>query len=409
MHSLFEKLLLEEITKYNNKKILVAFSGGKDSLGLLDFLNKHKDELNIIVGACYVNHGLRESAYIDEEVCSLYCLNNNIPFFIKNISNELKLDKSGGVEAAARKYRYKALYNILERELYDFIFTAHTYSDNVENFFIDLYTGASIYTLGGIMEKSDIIVRPMLNITTEMINSYISFYNLKPVFDETNNDTRYVRNKVRHNIIPVMYENGNEFEKSIKRIQMESSRLNNYFTKKTSHVIIDSNNITILDKNKFNNLLNLEKEFLLGKIFAMYFRVTKHIIYETLLFFNGNSSKRLDLPNGYMVEQSFKHIKIFHKSLVEDFSLIKNCENNIIETNSFTMEFNGIYNSKKLIVRNRRKGDKFFGKKIKDLFINKHLELFDRDRAVIVEDNNNIIWVEHISHNDMINIKRNGL
>ena len=408
MTLLFEELLLKELIKYKNKKILVAFSGGKDSLALLDFVNKNKDNLNLKLGACHFKHGLRETALRDEVFCKEYCFKNNIEFYGVNIAEELKNDKSGGVESAARKYRYKYLFKILNSNSYDFIFTAHTYSDNIESFFVDLYTGASIYTISGILEENNKIIRPMLNISTDLVNEYLEKHNITPVYDETNGDIKYVRNKVRHKLIPCLYECGNEFEKSVIRLQKESLKLNEYFYLKTKHVIISIDNMALLSKDKFERLEDMEKEFLLGKVFSIFFRVTKNIIYETLLFFSGNHSKRLDLPNGYMVEQSFNNIRVFHSSMVEDYCIKKDESENIIKTDDFIVEFSKDFANKSLVLRNRIKGDKLNNKKVKDLFINKHIELFHRDRAVIIEDcsNGKIIWVEYITNNDNIKIKR---
>ena len=155
MHLLFEEILFKELEKYKNNKILVAFSGGKDSLALLDFLNKKKDILHIFAGACYINHGLRETALRDEIFCRDYCNKHSIEFYTFNILQEIFNDKSCGVESAARKYRYKYLLELVYSKNYDYLFTAHTYSDNIENFFIDLYTGTSIYTISGIMEENN--------------------------------------------------------------------------------------------------------------------------------------------------------------------------------------------------------------------------------------------------------------
>ena len=409
MHLLFEEILFQELKKYENKKILVAFSGGKDSLALLDFLNKKKDILHVFTGACYVNHGLRDTALRDEVFCRAYCNKNNIAFYTFNISQEIFNDKNGGVESAARKYRYKYLLELLHSENYDYLFTAHTYSDNIESFFIDLYTGTSIYTISGIMEENNNIIRPMLNITTEMVNAYIDYNNLIPVYDETNSDIKYVRNRIRHKLIPVLYDCGAEFEKTVCRLQKESLKLKEYFDSKTKHAIKYVEKFAVIDKEKFLLLEDIEKEFLLGKVFSIFFRVSKNIINETLSFFSGNHSKRLDLPNGYMVEQSFRNIRIFPRYMVEDFSYTKKVFDSVLQTDDFTIKFSGDYTNKELIVRNRRKGDKLKNKKLKDIFIDKHMELFDRDRAVIVEDNGLIIWVENITKNNNITIIRNGI
>ena len=143
-------------------------------------------------------------------------------------------------------------------------------------------------------------------------------------------------------------------------------------------------------------------------VFSTFFRVSKNIINETLIFFRGSHSKRLDLPNGYMVEQSFRNIRIFPRSMVEDFAYKKEVAENILKTDDFIIEFSGVYLNKELTIRNRRKGDKLKNKKLKDIFIDKHIELFDRDRAVVIEDNGLIIWVENITKNNNISINRNG-
>ena len=408
-HSLYNDILLQELKKYRDKKILVAFSGGKDSLMLLDFINKQRESLSIYAGACHINHGLRHTAKRDEDFCRLYCLKNNIEFYTYNISEELKNDNIGGTESSARKYRYKYLLQTVKENNYEFLFTAHTYSDDIESFFVDLYTGASLFTLGGIMYENNQIIRPMLNITTEMVNDYIAENNLEPVFDETNNDIKYVRNRIRHKLIPVLYGCGNEFEKSVIKLQKESNRLNEYLYKKVKHVILKQDNIIILKRYSFMELEDMEKEYLLGKVFSLFFRVSKSILNEALSFLNNNDSKRLDLPNGYVIEQSYNSIKIFKKILVSDYFYNKPAGAALFKTDEFQIEFFNELKDKNLIIRNRNKGDKLGRKKLKDLFIDKQIELFERDRAVIVEENNVIIWAEYISKNNNIILKRYGI
>ena len=408
-HSLYNDILLQELKKYRDKKILVAFSGGKDSLMLLDFINKQRESLSIYAGACHINHGLRHTAKRDEDFCRLYCLKNSIEFYTYNISEELKNDNIGGTESSARKYRYKYLLQTVKENNYDFLFTAHTYSDDIESFFVDLYTGASLFTLGGIMYENNQIIRPMLNITTEMVNDYIAENNLEPVFDETNNDIKYVRNRIRHKLIPVLYSCGNEFEKSVIKLQKESNRLNEYLYKKVKHVILKQDNIIILKRYSFMELEDMEKEYLLGKVFSLFFRVSKSILNEALSFLNNNDSKRLDLPNGYVIEQSYNSIKIFKKILVSDYFYNKPAGAALFKTDEFQIEFFNELKDKNLIIRNRNKGDKLGRKKLKDLFIDKQIELFERDRAVIIEENNVIIWAEYISKNNNIILKRYGL
>lgn len=298
------------------------------------------------------------------------------------------------------------LFNILEKEGGDYIFTAHTFSDNIENFFIDLYTGASLYTLGGIQYNNNKVVRPMLKITTEMVNDYLESIHLLPVYDETNSSLKYVRNRVRHKLIPVLYDCGSEFESTVLNIQSESTRLNNYFYKKTQHVVKSENLPVLIDRELYKNLDDLEKEYILGRIFSLYFRQSKSLILEAVKFLEKNNSKRLDLPNGYMLEQSFNSIRIFNKSYVAPFYVEKKEFEEELILDGLKIFFKDRYREQSLIVRSRQPGDRFKNKKLKDVFIDKGIELCNRDRAVIVEHNGKIIWVEHISSNDDILVVR---
>ncbi len=242
-----------------------------------------------------------------------------------------------------------------------------------------------------------------------MVNEYIIKNNLEPVFDETNNDIKYVRNRIRHKLIPVLYDCGNEFEKSVIKLQKESNRLNEYLYKKVKHVILKQDSIVILKRYSFIELEDIEKEYLLGKIFSLFFRVSKNILHAALSFLNNDDSKRLDLPNGYMIEQSYHSIKIFKKILISDYVYNKPAGISLFKTDDFQIEFFNELKDKTIIIRNRNKGDKFGRKKLKDLFIDKQVELFERDRAVIIEENNVIIWAEYISKNNNIIFKRYGI
>lgn len=403
----FEEKLLRELANFKNTVILAAFSGGKDSLSLLDFINKTKNDFNIRLFACHINHGLRINAEKDETFCRDFCSENNIPLFIERANGAII---SGGdvcgIEAAARKYRYDILADTALKNKCDFIFTAHTRSDNVESFFVDLYTGSSLFTMGGIRCVSGNIVRPMLNITSEEVERYVFDRGLKPVYDDSNDDDRFVRNRLRHKLIPVLYECGGAFEKSVIRLQEESVKLKDYFDKRTRSAVIGSGLAAVLDRKIFSGFDDIEKEYLLGKIFAPRFRFSKRNLHDVLSFLDDGSSKRLDLPNGYMIEQSFGRIRVFERNAVDLFCIEKASGIDRIYMDGAEIAFNDEYAARDLIIRNRRGGDRFKGKKLKDLFIEKKVDLFDRDRAVIIEAGGNIIWVEYVSRGGFVSVKR---
>ncbi len=312
MNLSFEDLLIPKLKLIENKKVLVAFSGGKDSLALLDFLNCYNKENLYKLYACHINHNLRENAYNDEIFCKNFCQQNNITFKSVNIGNELHKNINYGIEDTARKYRYKALFQVAEEFNCDYILTAHTFDDQIESFFVDLYTGSSIFTLGGIAFENNKILRLILDVPTNSIYEYLNKRNLKQVEDESNIDIRFIRNNIRHNLLPSLYGINYDFVPNLLRLQEESSRLNKYFEKKTEKAILHNDlNLVEIDKEFFYKFEDIEKEFLLSKLFSTRFRFTKQNVKEVLKILDNNTSSRIDLPNKYIFEVSFHKIRIF--------------------------------------------------------------------------------------------------
>lgn len=397
----FNELLLQKIELLKNKSILVAFSGGKDSVALLDFLNCFKKKYFYQLTACHVNHGLRKSAINDENFCKEFCKKNNINFEIVNISDKIQNDLSSGIENAARKYRYEALQIVSNKLMCDYILTAHTFDDQIETFFTDIYTGASIFTLGGIREKNGSILRLMLDISTEKIYSYLSERNINYIEDDSNSDIRFIRNRVRHNLIPNLYNMGSDFVSTVLRLQDESSKLNDFFyniTKKS--IIYDSLSMTVIDKKIFLSYDDILKEYLLGKVFSKKFRFTKSVVQEALKILYANKSLRIDLPLGYCFEVSFDKIRVFKKDLLEIFSIEKPAGIGSIITSKFKFIFKDEFIKKSFTIRNRCKGDKLFnGKKLKDIYNNKKIDLYNRDVSIVIANGSTVLWSECLSVN----------
>lgn len=396
----FEDKLSPELYKIRDKKILVAFSGGKDSLALLDFLDRHKGLFSLF--ACHVNHGLRQDASRDEEFCRNFCNARGIFFVSVSVGERLKKNTASGIEAAARLSRYAALNETALRLGCDYILTAHTSDDQIETFFTDIYTGVSVFTLGGIREQNGIVLRIMLGVSTIQVEDYLLRRGLTPIFDSSNNDIRFVRNKMRHKVLPALYGAGDSFIWSVTRIQRDSARLNDYFYRKTlDAVLLDSPDIIEIDAGKFKEFADIEKEYLLGRLFSVRFRFTKKVLDEALTLLDRVGSRRADLGGEYCFEVSFSKIRLFKKFFLDVFFIEKEAGIDTIKTSDFTIKFRDKLISSFLTVRNRRKGDRLpNGKKLKDVFIDKKIDLFDRDRAVLVVSGSDIIWAEYLDINN---------
>lgn len=215
------------LEKYNIKKeakILVAVSGGVDSMVLLHYLSRQ----DFKVAVAHVNHSTRNGESDEDQLfVEAYCNQNVIPFYAKKLTYE-KL-KRGNFQENARNARYAFFMEIMNKHKFDFIATAHHADDQWETFILNLVRGSGLQGLKGIREQRGKIIRPFLSITKEEIKKYQEDYKIPYVEDSTNSDENYMRNRVRHRITPVI--NGvfphfvNQVTKSTKHLRSELNLL----------------------------------------------------------------------------------------------------------------------------------------------------------------------------------------
>ncbi len=293
------------LKKYNingkNLTYLVAFSGGADSLCLLDNLIKIAPENKII--AIHLNHGWRgEESDLEEENCKNYCKKNNILFYSE------KLDSSvPHTESAARDARYKFFSKCAEKFNSNIIFTAHNMNDNAETVLFRIVHGTGIAGLQGICEKRDIYYRPLLTSKREEIESYCKINNLCPNIDSSNSNVKYNRNFIRNNIFPMLSKINSDPVLAINSLiniaKEENSILDNFLEVKIKE--ISENN-----KIKTELFLNLE-ESLQRKII---YKLIKPLVEQ-----NYDKEKIFRLWNFIMENKTSKSGKIF--SLTTNFFL----------------------------------------------------------------------------------------
>lgn len=187
------------IEKYKlSGTFIVAFSGGYDSMCLLDVLNK----LGYNPVAIHLNHNWRGSeSDCEEEICRKFCKKNNIEFYSEKLSEDVPK-----TETAARNARYAFFEKCAKKFNSDVIFTAHNFNDNAETVLYRIIKGTGTIGLRGISEKRDIFYRPLLNIKRKDIEDYCRQNDLSPNSDSSNENTKYKRNLIRNKIIPMMQE-----------------------------------------------------------------------------------------------------------------------------------------------------------------------------------------------------------
>ncbi len=200
--------ILSTIRNYSliipNENVLVALSGGPDSVTLLHLLLKLKDELKVNVFAAHLNHMLRgEESDRDEEFVRKLCRDWGVPLFVerKNIKD---ISKGKNVEAVARKERYEFLENTLKNIGGGKIATGHTASDLVETVLLNLTKGTGIRGLRGFLPKKGNLIRPLIEVTRREIEEYVEVEKLPYVVDSSNYDRSFERNLIRLDVVPVL-------------------------------------------------------------------------------------------------------------------------------------------------------------------------------------------------------------
>lgn len=199
------------------KKLLLAVSGGLDSMVLTHLFQK----LNYSIGIAHCNFQLREvESFGDQTFVQEYADTNKIPIYTtlfdtQSYANDYKLS----TQVAARELRYNWFYELLENEGYDFVLTAHHADDNLETFLINLSRGTGLEGLTGIPKQNEQIVRPFLIFSRDEIESYAKQSNIQWREDSSNASDKYLRNKIRHHLIPILKELNPTFLASFQKTQ----------------------------------------------------------------------------------------------------------------------------------------------------------------------------------------------
>ena len=201
----------ENLISSHKEKLLVALSGGADSVALLRILLK----LGYQCIAAHCNFWLRgKESLRDEEFVTQLCKELKVPLYKTNFDTfAYAKEKSISIEMAARELRYHWFYELKKTTNADSIAIAHHIDDNIETLLLNLIRGSGIKGLTGIPPRNQDIIRPLLCLYREEIEDYLKSIGQAFVTDSTNLETEYTRNKIRLNLLPLM----EEINPSVKR------------------------------------------------------------------------------------------------------------------------------------------------------------------------------------------------
>jgi len=433
----FEKTLHETLSLDSHlqpsQQIIIAVSGGKDSMTLLYSMCRIADRLNVKIKAVHLNHHLRGNSNNDQILVEKFCKQLKIDLTVDHLDPDTKR-KGESPEAWARDHRYASLEKIRKEIGADWIFTAHHGNDQIETILFHLSQGTGISGLRGIHDNQGHILRPMLCFPRGDIDQYAAEMNIPWVDDSSNFDESIPRNNLRHNVVKPWEKSNPDLVSAFHEISEHAKDANEALQFAANLLIPD------IIKQKNDKLFNLDEEQLraipplLRTILLRELIGTtepwRRFIHNGLRIFIGNANigQIYRLPNDWQLLKDrkqfiLKKIKVQKKKpivvspdievnndefifiwktdiILESFSVNRDTE--LIDANKI--------NCQSLTLRPWLSGDRFqpLGmagtKKISDYLIDEKVDLYAKGNQWVLVDGEKIIWVCGRRINDEVKI-----
>lgn len=392
------------------KKLLLATSGGMDSMVLVHLFQK----LNLNFAIAHCNFQLRGTeSDEDENFVTHYAKQNNILCFSTKFETEKYSETYKlSTQVAARNLRYNWFNEILAQQKFDYIITAHHADDVVETFMINLSRGTGLEGLTGIPSQNGNVIRPMLPFSRKEIEDYVSENNLKWREDSSNASDKYVRNKIRHHIVPVFKEINESFlqsfQNTLDHLNQEQSLKNDAVQMVYEKVISEEN-----QQLKINISVLLQYENYKAYLYQWLNKYGFSAWNDVYNLIEAQSGKQI-LSEKYILLKDREYL-ILSKKETADFEEIG--ISSIAEKPNFPLKLtlcnlSDISNQRKniifvdenkiqfpLTIRKWKEGDYFYPsgmqgkKKVSKYFKDEKFTLFQKQDACILESNNQIVWI----------------
>ncbi len=410
---MFQKLQNHLNTKFpflNGKKLLLATSGGIDSMVMIHLFQ----QLNYEIALAHCNFQLRGmESFGDQTFVQEYADANKIPIYSTLFDTEaFAKDYKLSTQVAARELRYNWFYELLENEKFDYLLTAHHADDNIETFLINLTRGTGIEGLTGIPEQNEQVVRPLLIFSRAEIEAYAKENNIEWREDSSNASDKYLRNKIRHDLVPLFKElNPNflaSFQKTQSYLQEAQIMIEDASIMIYQQVAAEKESAIHFDLKKLKQLPNYNS-YLYQWLREYHFSAWEDI-YELV---NAQSGKQVFSENyrllkdrdflileeikptideTYRIEKNQSEVKIPLKLAICKVNGISTLKNTIIFVDEDKLQF-------PLIIRKWNEGDYFYPsgmngkKKLSKYFKDEKFSLIDKENTWLLCSDDQIVWV----------------
>ncbi len=418
MEEVYNLLLTNNKIKYGDT-IVVAVSGGPDSMALLHILSRLKKAIDIEVICAHVNHNLRKESYDEKIFVEKFCVNHQIVF--ESMVIEDYGDDNFHNEARSKRYNYFA--QIVKKHHAKYLLTAHHADDLMETILMRIVRGSTLRGYSGFSEELSMgeytILRPFIKNTKDEILEYLKKNKISYAQDSSNFKDVYTRNRFRKYIVPQFKKEDRNVHQKFYKFSRTLLEYNDYIDKQVKKVM----------KKVYNQeTLNIEYFLKEERVIQMkiIYNILEHIYQDDLmlitdhhadLLYNTITSKRanvtIHLPNNIQAIKTYNNLVLVpleQKSDEYEIELItyinlpngKNIE--VIEksdqTDNFICRLDKDEVKFPLHVRSRKNGDKMYvkgmlgRKKINDIFIDEKISTHERDLwPIVVDSGDNIVWL----------------
>lgn len=377
-----------------HKKILVAVSGGADSMSLLHFLYNHQKDLDIQLGIAHVNHKQRQESEHEEAYLRHWAEEHKVPFHYSAFSGKFS-------ENAARTFRYEFFKQLMKDYDYSALVTAHHADDQAETIFMRLLRGSRLRHLTGISAIRPFgtgqLIRPFLHLTKAQLPVTFHFE------DRSNTSLAYLRNRIRLSYLPTLSQENPKIKEHLCLLAEEIGLMEQALGELTK-------DISITDLSVFQQQSDAVQLFLLQNYLDSFpdLKLSKGQFNQLISYLRKNASGKMPLKNGYelvktqtdfliMKEESISLsspcLLEFGKSVeFEDYTLTFSEFNDVSNTDAIS-----IWSDAPIVIRHRKEGDKIdlgsHHKKLRRLFIDNKILEKDRQKAIVGEQDGHIIFL----------------
>ena len=415
---------MKEVNNFLNKiinendKIVIACSGGPDSMALLSLVCNLRKEKHFDIICAHVNHNKREESESEAKMVEDFCKKNDVIFE----STKFESYDKGNFEAIARKKRYEFFEKIMKKYHTKKLFTAHHGDDLAETILMRIARGSTLRGYSGFTKFNNSewyeLYRPLIFVTKKELLTYVDNHNIPYAIDKSNNDKRYTRNRFRHQILPELKKEEPSITKKFLNFSEKIDEAASYINEIVSEKINDMYKDSSLNLIKFSYEKPYVQKMIIKELLSRIY--DDDVIYlkehHVEMIINTINSHRPNLE--VVLPKKMRVLKRYDKLIFTTEEVVKSSyhylfdekleiDNWVIEeVESSSVDGNDICRLNieeiklPLIVRNRLEGDKMTvkgmsgTKKIKEIFIENHISKEERDAwPILVDGRDEILWI----------------